>query len=180
MRRMPTWDGHQGMVARVYGDRIVFERRDFESGDRLGDDWIMPLPVAEPPPFAVEPRPAASVAPQFPAGAALAVRMTTGTNRGGGNVKSEQRRVLEVTIPAANRAGAGRVFDYALEISGTDGGTDRKFVLAAGFHRSAGSKEAAEPTVFQIDADLLRSKGGYKINVVPRNCFGVAGDAISC
>ena len=106
--------------------------------------------------------------------------MTTGTNRGGGNVKSEQRRVLEVTIPAANRAGAGRVFDYALEISGTDGGTDRKFVLAAGFHRSAGSKEAAEPTVFQIDADLLRSKGGYKINVVPRNCFGVAGAAIGC
>ena len=180
MRMMPTWDGHQGMIARVYGDRIVFERRDFESGDRLGDDWIMPLSVAEPPPFAFEPRAAASIAPQFPAGAALAVRMTKGTNRGDGSVKSGERRVLEVTIPAANRADAGRLFDYSIEISGTDGGTDRKFVFAAGFHRSAGSKEAAEPTVFQIDADLLSSKGDFRIKVVPRNCFGVAGAAIGC
>ena len=180
MRRMPTWDGHQGMVARVYGDRIVFERHDFESGERLGDDWIMPLPATEPLPLAFEPRAKTSVAPQFPAGAALAVRMTKGKNRGGGSVKSEERRVLEVTIPAANRAGAGRVFDYALEISGKDGGTDKKFVFAAGFHRSAGSKEANAPTVFQVDADLLESKGDYKIKVVPRNCFGVAGDAISC
>ena len=168
------------MIARVYGDRIVFERRDFESGDRLGDDWIMPLSVAEPPPFAFEPRAAASIAPQFPAGAALAVRMTKGTNRGDGSVKSGERRVLEVTIPAANRADAGRLFDYSIEISGTDGGTDRKFVFAAGFHRSAGSKEAAEPTVFQIDADLLSSKGDFRIKVVPRNCFGVAGAAIGC
>ncbi|MBR1921173.1 MAG: metallophosphoesterase, partial [Kiritimatiellae bacterium] len=69
MRRMSTGDGHQGMVARVYDDRIVFERRDFESGERLGDDWVVPLPVAEPPPFAFEPRAGRSVAPQFPAGA---------------------------------------------------------------------------------------------------------------
>ena len=115
----------------MYSARIVFERHDFESGERLGDDWIMPLPATEPLPLAFEPRAKTSVAPQFPADAALAVRMTKGKNRGGGSVKSEERRVLEVTIPAANRAGAGRVFDYALEISGKDGGTDKKFVFAA-------------------------------------------------
>ncbi|MBR1920870.1 MAG: hypothetical protein IJ829_02560, partial [Kiritimatiellae bacterium] len=89
------------------------------------------------------------------------------------------RRVLEVTIPPANRAGAGRVFDYAVEISGTDGGADRKFVFAEGFYRSRGSEAANAPTVFKVDADLLASKGSYQVRVVPRNCFGVAGDAIS-
>ena len=179
MRRMSTGDGHQGMVARVYDGLVVFERRDFGSMEKLGADWAAPLPVKEPLPFAFEPRAAASLAPQFPTGAALAIRMTTGKNRGGWGVKSEERQVLEVTISAANRPGAGRVFDYALEISGKDGGTDRKFVFAAGFHRPAGSKEAGMPTVFQVDAALLKAKGDYRVKVVPRNCFGVAGDAIA-
>lgn len=178
MRRMPTNDGHQGMLAKVYDDRIVFERLDFESGDRLGADWVVPLPAKDPMPFAFAPRASASVAPEFPAGAALAARMTTGKNRGGGSVKSEERRVLEVTIPAANRAGSGRVFDYAVEISGKDGGTDRKFVFASGFHRSAGTKEANSPTVLQVDAGLLQAKGALLIKAIPRNSFGIAGSAV--
>jgi hypothetical protein len=129
-------------------------------------------------PFAFAPRAAVSIAPEFPAGAALAARMTTGKNRGGGSVKSEERRVLEVTIPAANRAGSGRVFDYAVEISGKDGGTDRKFVFASGFHRSAGTKEANSPTVLQVDAGLLQAKGALLIKAIPRNSFGVAGSAV--
>ena len=179
MRRMPTNDGHQGLLASVYDDRIVFERRDFVSGDKLGDDWVVPLPAKKPMPFAFAPRAAVSIAPEFPAGAALAARMTTGKNRGGGNVKSEERRVLEVTIPAANRAGAGRVFDYAVEISGKDGGLDRRFVFASGFHRSAGTKEANAPTVLQVDADLLSVKGEVLIKAIPRNSFGIAGGAIA-
>ena len=178
LRRLSTGDGHQGMLATVFDDRIEFERRDFESGEKLGDDWVVPLPAKKPMPFAFEPREALSVAPEFPAGAKLAARMTTGKNRGGGSVKSEERRVLEVTIPAANRAGAGRVFDYAVEISGKDGGTDRKFLFASGFYRSANTKEANAPTVLQVDADLLAAKGDWLIKAIPRNSFGVAGSAI--
>ena len=177
MAKMPKGDGHQGMLARVYGDRIVFERMDFLSGEKLGGDWTVPLPAKEPMPFSFERRANAGIAPQFPSGAALAVRMTTGKNRGGGSVKSEERRVLEVTIPAANRVGAGRVFDYAVEMSGKDG-VDRKFVFASGFHRSSGTKEANEPTVFKVDADLLKSRGELLVKVVPRNSFGVAGKAL--
>ena len=43
MRRMPTDDGHHGLLARVYDDSIVFERRDFEDMGILGEDWILPL-----------------------------------------------------------------------------------------------------------------------------------------
>lgn len=178
MRQMPTGDGHQGMLATVFDSRIEFVRRDFGSGGRLGDDWVVPLPAEKPMPFAFEPRAAASAAPEFPAGAALEARMTTGRNRGGGNVKSSKRRVLAVTIPAANRPGAGRVFDFAVEISGSGGGTDRKFVFASGFHRAPDTREANGSTVFQVDAGLLEARGEWLVKVVPRNCFGMAGSAI--
>ena len=180
MRRVNTRDGHQGMVARVYDDRIVFERHDFESMGPLADDWVMPLPAKDPMQFTFELRAPDSVAPQFQAGAAIAARITTGRNRGGGEVKSENRRVLEVTIPPANRAGAGRVLDYAVEISGDNGGTDRKFAFAEGFYRSPDSTVANSPTVFRVDADLLESKGDLTIKVVPRNGYGVAGKALDC
>ena len=180
MRRLNTGDGHQGLLVRVYDDCMVFARRDFESMSKLAEDWVVPLPVKDPMPFLFEARVGGSVAPQFPAGAELVARITTGKNRGGGNVKSEDRRVLEVTIPVANRPGAGRVVDYAVEISGKDGGIDRKFAFAEGYHRSPESKVANTPLVFLVDADLLASKGDLLIKVVPRNGFGVAGEALGC
>ena len=180
MRRLHTGDGHQGLLVRVYDDCMVFARRDFESMSKLAEDWVVPLPAKDPMSFSFEARVGGSVAPQFPAGAALAARIATGKNRGGGNVKSEDRRVLEVTIPVANRPGAGRVVDYAVGISGKDGGIDRKFAFAEGYHRSPESKVANTPLVFLVDADLLASKGDLLIKVVPRNGFGVAGEALGC
>ena len=180
MTRLYTRDGHQGLLVRVYDDCIVFARRDFESMKKLAEDWVVPLPAKDPMPFTFESRVGGSVAPQFPVGAALAARITTGKNRGGGDVKSEERRVLEVTIPVANRPDAGRVVDYAVEISGKDGGIDRKLVFAEGYHRSPDSKVANTPTVFLVDADLLKSKGDLLIKVSPRNGFGVAGESLGC
>ncbi len=180
MRRLYTRDGHQGLLARVYDDCIVFERRDFESMSQLAEDWVVPLPAKDPMQFSFEARVEGSVPPQFPVGAELAARITTGKNRGGWGVKSEERRVLEVTIPVANRPGCGRVVDYAVEISGKDGGIDRKFAFAEGYHRSPESAVANKPLVFLVDADLLESKGDLLIKVSPRNGFGVAGEALGC
>lgn len=67
----------------------------------------------------------------------------------------------------------------AKQIFGKDGGTDRKFVFASGFHRSAGTKEANSPTVLQVDAGLLQAKGALLIKAIPRNSFGVAGSSIA-
>ena len=178
MRRLYTRDGHQGLLARVYDDCIVFERRDFESMSQLAEDWVVPLPAKDPMQFSFEARVEGSVPPQFPVGAELAARITTGKNRGGWGVKSEDRRVLEVTIPVANRQGCGRVIDYAVEISGKAGGIDRKFAFAEGYHRSPESNVANKPLVFLVDADLLESKGDLLIKVSPRNGFGVAGEPL--
>ena len=164
MSRIYRDDGHQGMIARVYDDRIVFERRDFEDLGLLGPDWVMPLPMTEPVPLAFAPRTEASVAPEFPAGASLSARLTN---------------VLEVEIPAANREGSPRVFDYAIEIEGSNGGRDERYLFAEGFHRSAGSARANSPTICQVSAAGLTATGTLNVTVTPRNSFGKAGGAIS-
>lgn len=176
MGRLDTGDGHQGMIARVYGGKIVFERRDFGNMELLGPDWVVPVPVKEPAPFAFAPRAAASRAPEFASGAALSVRMATGRNRGGGNVKSVNQPVLEVTIPSASAA--GRIFDYALELTDESGTKDERFVLAEGMHRSPKNKRALSPTVCRLAVRRLKVSGQVRIKVTPRNSFGKSGASI--
>ena len=179
MNRINTQDGHQGMIAKVFDDRIVFERWDFEDLSPLGPDWVVPLPKKDPPAFAFEPRAKASVAPEFPSGAALSARMTTGKNRGGKNVQSREQPVLELTIPAANGKSGGRVFDYAIELAGADGRKETRYVLHEGCHRSPGSKRANAPTVCRLAPRRLAVSGEVEIRVSPRNSFGKEGAAIS-
>ena len=180
MRKLNTHaDGHQGMLARVFDDRIVFERRDFEDGTRLGDDWVVPTPAADPSPFSFAKRAAASIAPQFPKGATIKVRMAKGRNRGGKGVPSEEQPVLEVTIPPASRKGCGRALDYALKITDGTGVCDDRYVFAKGFYRSDASGKANVDTVCRLAARRLKSCGAVRIEVRPRNCFGKAGDPIS-
>ena len=172
MRRMSTGDGHHGLLARVYDDRIVFERRDFEDMGILGEDWILPLGIGETIKYG-------NAAPQFAEGAALAVRIGSGKNRGGGGVKSEDQVALEIEIPPANRSVAGRVFDYRVTIAGSNGLTDEKFVFAEGFHRSATSKRANTPTVFKVAFGALSVRGDLEIRVAPRSSLGAEGHALT-
>ena len=164
MSKIARDDGHQGLIARVYDDRIVFERRDFEDLGLLGPDWVMPLPMTEPVPLAFAPRAEASVPPEFPLGAALAARLGS---------------ALEVEIPAANREGSPRVFDYKLEIEGSEGGRDERFVFAEGFHRSSDSARANASMTCLVSAATLTATGELNVKVFPRNSFGKAGAPLS-
>ena len=171
MRRAGVWDGHHGLIARVYDDRIVFERRDFEDMWPLGDDWILPLGGGRM-------RRSTQPAPEFPVGAELEVRKTRGKNRGVGNVPAEEQDVLEVVIPPANRTGCGRVFDYAVEFSDVNGGRDSRAVFAAFFHRSLSGGKPDSPTVFQIGLRQLLVGGETSIAVTPRDSLGRCGTAL--
>ena len=181
MQKMPGGDrdGHQGLLARVFDDRIAFERVDCADFTSLGDDWVVPMPLADPPPFAYAARAAASLVPEFPDGAALQVRLTTGTNRGGGSVQAVEQSVLEVTIPAALRAGCGRALDYALKITDGSGIRDDRYVFAEKFFRSTTSGAANVPTVCKLPVSRLGASGPIHIEVTPRNSFGRAGAPIS-
>ena len=179
MGKMKTGDGHQGMIVSVYDDRMEFDRRDFEDLGRLGENWVVPLPAADPMPFTVARRAAASIPPQFPEGAALEVRKTTGRNRGGKGVKAEKVPVLEITIPPANGKAGARALDYAIKIGGENGAMDERCVFAEAFYRSESGGKANVPTVCKLPMKRLKAKGKLKIDVFARNSFGKAGTPIT-
>ena len=179
MHKMKIHSGHQGMLLRVYDDRMVFDRRDFADITSLGEDWVVPLPSAEPMPFAYARRAAASVPPQFREGASLKVRMTKGKNRGGKDVPVVEQPVLEVTIPPATGKKGARALDYAIRITGENGKTDDRYVFAESFYRSESGGAANVPTVCSLAVKRLKATGKVSIEVSPRNSFGKAGTPIS-
>lgn len=179
MRRLNTGDGHQGMLAKVYSDRIVFERRDFEDLGSLGPDWIMPLPAREKRVFSFAARAQECAAPEFTAGAKLDARFGSITAKASKGAPKTERKTLELSIPAANARPDARVFDYAVEIAGGNGATDRRYVFAEGFHRSTLSKRAAAPTAFAVALDSLKAQGALSVKVFPRNSFGKEGKPLA-
>ncbi len=97
-----VWEARQGMVAEVFDDRIVLERRDFlRNAETLGDDWVIPLPVATSDrPYAPEHNVCAYAAPEFADGAELSV-----VDRGG---------TVVCTFPAATGIVGVRTFDWEI------------------------------------------------------------------
>lgn len=171
MKPIDVADGRQGMLVRVYDDRIVFERRDFEDMSVLGPDWVLPLNKKGEKPFSFDSRAIASKAPEFAPGAKLIA-----------TIKSVKRKntivkALEVVIPPVERNGE-RVFDYEIEIIGSNGETDRKYVIAEGFNRSRNSLKANSPTVLLVALDTLKAAGNLNIKVFARNSFNKKGKSI--
>lgn len=70
------YEQRQGMLVKVYDDRIVVVRRDFLHDKSLGDDWVVPLSsgTKEAKPFSFKVRKAESVPPEFAANARLSVK----------------------------------------------------------------------------------------------------------
>ncbi len=171
MKPIDVADGRQGMLVRVYDDRIVFERWDFEDMSVLGPDWVLPLNKKGEKPFSFDSRAIVSKAPEFAPDAKLIA-----------TIKSVKRKntvvkALEVVIPPVERNGE-RVFDYEIEIIGSNGETDRKYVIAEGFNRSRNSLKANSPTVLLVALDALKTAGNLNIKVFARNSFNKKGKSI--
>jgi len=107
----------QGMLVKVYDDRVVFVRRDFLNDASLGDDWVLPLPNASSKPLSFETRKAASEAPRFVLDAKLTVEQTTVKTKKKdkeGKESEVDEKAWKLTIPCAN---AGRVRAFRYEIA---------------------------------------------------------------
>lgn len=175
MRRIDTSDGHQAMVARLYGDSIVFERMDIGSMRHLGDDWVVPLA----PDAHYVPPAAASVAPEFPAGAALAVKTGRGRNRGGKGVASVEQDTLDITIPAADATPGARAIDYLVRLADETGAVHERCVFAKSFHRAADGSHENAATICRLAVSRLHVSGKVRIDVIPRNSLGASGKPIA-
>lgn len=162
----------QGLLVSVYDDCIVYAKRDFTNGLPIGEDWVQPLPSAEPRPFAFAEHARKFAAPQFAADAKLTVKRTTAKNRAG-----TEKPAVGLTIPAIAPLRDARVRHFEVTAIGADGAKKTKRVLAVGYNQSEKSPKAASATTCVFAADELPASA-VRFEVVPVSCFGKRGRPI--
>ena len=163
------YEQRQGMLVKVYEDRVVIVRRDFLHDESLGDDWIIPLPAADAKPFAYDVRKAKGSAPEFAADAKLAV--------------TREEKGWLVTIPCADAA-ATRAFRYEIATGLKD--KDGKALTFRAYDAKYNMPRfmSGAPTKYLVkDEALPKGADGKalapKIVVTPLGCFGNRGKALS-
>ena len=184
VKRIPTRDGRQGLLVSVYEDRIVFARREFVYDTSLGEDWVMPLPVAESKPFAFAEHAKKVGVPEFEPGAKVSVKKARGRNRGDKKGKkvipSVEKDIYVIAFPAAKSTVSARVMDYEIAAVPKDGGEKVvRYMLPEGFNMSVSDKRVKKPVKCSIAADQLPPEGTFRFEVRPRNSFGKTGAAIT-
>lgn len=144
----------QGMVARVYDDRLVLSRYDLmEDADSLGPDWVIPLPAAPRAAFGFETRKAQAVPPEFPAGAAPAIR--------------KEKNGLLLSIPCA-AANATRAFRYEIAAG------DKIIATVYDVKYNRPRHLAGAPTLYLVKEPVAPES----LRVTPLDSFGNRGKTI--
>ena len=160
----------QGLVMSVYDNRMEFERWDFKKMVCTARTWSVPLPlVRESRPYSFEARSAAEPVPQFPEGAKLNLKTRNTETRGG-----KWAIVMVANFPNANAVEAARAFDYEIRAVPADGSEPMvKRFLSPAFHKL--KEDEPEKLTFWFNVLDLPQDKEYRIEIYPRNCFGVCG-----
>jgi hypothetical protein len=171
-------DVRVGQIVSVYDDRIEFEKREFVSGMKVGEDWVVELP-AKARSFAARAR--AAERAEFPAGAALsAVRTrakTRGLKRDDRTVAQEEKTAIRFEFPPANAA--GRVAEYEISARNTGGTEARVRLCAVGGLYPKKHAKFSKNVVATVFADRF-PVGAETFWVTPLDSFGNAGRALRC
>ena len=173
MRILPEGTGRQGMLVKVYDDRMVFVRREFVQGESLGPDWVVPLDGSRP--MAFEPRSAKVAAPAFAPGAKVEVSRAVGKDRRG-------RATDQITVrfPAAHPSTTARVHDYEVMALAYHEDVDypvaTKRVLSESYFLPPMREAKAGHIVFA--ASELKGAKEVRFAVRPLECFGHKGPEI--
>jgi len=179
MPRFAAGDCRQGMLWSVYDDCIVVRRREFLSNLDVGDDWVLPLPSAEPKPFAFAERAKKFRAPSFPAGAKLAVSTVQAKSRGGNSrdgkesVPSVEKSAFKVVAPAVVADRNARLYKLEFVAESKAGTKKTKLIMPEGFNHAVGHAKASAPSFCLFARDEF--KGEVRFTVTPFNCFGARG-----
>ena len=173
-------DCRQGMLWDVYDDHITVKRREFLSNLDIGEEWVLPLPVAESRPFAFAERAKKVNAPQFPAGSAPEITVVKVKNRGGTSpdgketIPSQEKPTYRIVVPPVVKDNRARL--YTLEFTAEAQGVapQKKVVLPLGFnHALAHEQNAKKHTCYFRVEDF--GKGPVRFTVTPVGCFGARG-----
>lgn len=179
-----TEDCRQGMLWSVFDECVTVKRREFLSGLDVGDDWVMPLPAAEPKPFAYAERARKFFAPEFAADAVVSVANGRAANRGGKSrdgrefVESRERDVLVVAVPAPVQTKASRLLDLEFLAETKSGKRILKRVRAEGYNHSlAHPKAKSDQKCFFAAGDFLNDE--VRFLVTPIGNFRLRGKTIA-
>ena len=180
---------NQGLVMEVFDDAIVFERHDFRHGHRLGSDWVVPVGINAPRPYALESRLKAARRPSFQSGADVKVWLGEGygRNASGMGVAKEKHAQIYVSFPSVRTMDGSpeRAWDYSVRIEQSSG--DILKTLCERFVFSEGSFYAEEDDKDRVVCAFNRKDIPVRLNkrqkirfiVTPRTSLGMEGEAIS-
>lgn len=182
LKNFATGDCRQGMLWSMYDDCMTVRRREFLSDLDIGEDWVMPLPVAEPKPFAFAARAKALRAPEFPVGSEIALSVVMAKNRGGKSkdgkesIPSEKKPSFKLVVPAVVKDNRARVFavEFVAEANGVK---KTKLVLPEGFNHALAHAKASAPMKCYFRREDF-GKGDVRFTVTPLNCFGARGRSL--
>jgi hypothetical protein len=167
-----------GQIVSVFDDRIEFEKREFVSGMKLSEDWVVELP-AKAKSFAARAKSAKPA--EFPAGAKLDVVRTSartrGVKRNDINIEPEEKAAVRFVFPPANAG--GRVAEYEISAVNSGGAEMRVRICATGGLYPKKHGKFSKKVVATFFADRF-PVGAESFRVTPLDSFGNAGSAISC
>jgi len=195
--------GRQGYLVRLYDDMMVIERHEFTNGESsLGADWVMPLGMYEPHPFAKDELKKAIGEPQFREGAKLSVELVHAEAQQNKekNPDTSDKGVpastnLHVRIPLADGNAKSRVYAYEVIVAGEGKQASptpedstktnarpiklRKAVYATGCNMGIGHEPKGGITELTIPKSELPPSETLTIAVRPLTSLGTFGKPIA-
>jgi predicted phosphodiesterase len=167
-----------GQIVSVYDDRIEFEKREFVSGMKLCDDWVVELPAKA---KSFEARAKSAMPAEFPSGAKLSAVLTSAKSRGlkrdDIGIEPEEKTAIKFEFPPADVG--GRVAEYEISAVNAGGTEARVRICATGAFYPRKHGKFSKKVVATIFADRF-PVGAESFCVTPLDSYGKAGRAISC
>lgn len=196
-QEMPKVDVHsvrQGMLMSVYGDRIVFERREWTHDQSLGPDWVVPLYGGRTVPpqgvatfdFRRRAEAAKAAPPQFAPGAKVtAVRVKDGRRRakdGYSDDKTPREQVVVSFPPVTTLAGSPvRAYDFGVRCEVRDADTVRTAAESRVFPPDGMQAESRETGLCTCAffGDVIPRNRSVRFVVTPADCWGNEGHSVA-
>jgi hypothetical protein len=167
-----------GQIVSVYDDRIEFEKREFVSGMKLCDDWVVELPAKA---KSFEARAKSAMPAEFPSGAKLSAVLTSAKSRGlkrdDVSIEPEEKTAIRFEFPPADAG--GRVAEYEISAVNAGGTEARVRICATGAFYPRKHGKFSKKVVATIFTDRF-PVGAESFRVTPLDSYGKAGRAISC
>lgn len=166
MDLLNRFECRQEQLVRVYSDRMTFSQREAISGESLGPDLVMPLPVAESKPFDFKMREAKAMAPEFSKDAALEIKLSEGRIRKG----KRKVPVYEIIIPQADALKNVRAALYDIEITAADGSKLSLAVFNDAYRHSKKTLKGTAKAVCKVACERI-PKGDFTVSVRAISCW---------